>query len=893
MKNPFLALLFLPFLVNAQSLWSPFSGRAVAPTGERLISPKKYDAVRLDLDLMKSRLATAPDWFASELFENQSKTGGGDPVLLEVPMPGGAAKTFKIWRADVLAPALADRFPEIKSYAGHALGDRSTSIRCDITPRGFHAMVLSDDESPIFIDPLWTGDAAHYQVYFKKDFEKKAGENWTCNTTDGGPHDLGVDLPKSIDLPGGGAENSAPNCGKLRRYRLALACTGEYATFHGGTVALALAAMNTTVTRINGIYEREFSATLQIVATNDKVIFLNAATDPYDNVNIGNMIDANQVQCDSKIGSANYDIGHLFSKGNLGGLACLACPCTSSRATAGTATNSPVGDPFDVDYLAHEMGHQFNGRHTQSQSGCNNDNLAAVEPGSASTIMGYAGVCAPNIQNHSDDYFHGVNLPQMSSFILGTGSTCANILTVANAAPTAVAPVDKTIPISTPFFLTANGSDPNTDPISFCWEQVDIAIGTGQPAASNLTGPMFRSFKPTTDPTRHFPNLTDLAAGTATPWEVLPSGTRPMNFRLTVRDNHFGGGCNTQDDVKLQTSTTSGPFVVTAPNTTGITWNVGSTQTVTWNVANTSAAPVSCSKVAILLSIDGGLTYPTVLLASTNNSGTASVVVPNTPSTKCRVRVESVGNYFFDISDKNFSIVVPPTPTYVMTASPVAQTVCGGSTAVFTLDLQSILNFSTPVTLAASGNPSGSAVDFSQNPAAPSSQVTPSISNLNVPVTTTFPITINAVANAISQTQTVQLTVLLGPPSSAASCASNFTTGLGASPILSWSASPAATSYLVEISTNPAFLPGTISATGTASGTSFLPSGLARKTVYYWRVRPTNQCGDGLGSQVFSFKQEAPLAAKPSPRPTCRRSSPRRPRPTRSHRPSPSRRATM
>ncbi len=859
MKNLCLFLFLLPTILMSQNIWSPFDLRSAKPSGERFIAPKKSRAISLDLNFLRSILAAAPDWSTAQAAENEA-------VALEIPMPDGSFKTFKIWRADVLHPDLAKRFPEIKSYAGHEIGDRTTSIRCDITPRGFHAMVLSATENTVFIDPIWWGDMAHYQVYFKKDFAKKTNEKWVCGTTEDGlpaagegvtlSHPLtSPDLPKTTDLPE--SSSFAGDCGKLRKYRLALSCTGEYATFHGGTTALALAAMTTSMVRINGIYERDLGVTMQIVANNNLVIFLNAATDPFDNTSLGQMIGQNQTTCDAVIGTANYDVGHVFGTQG-GGLACLFCPCTTSKATAGTGIGSPVGDPFDVDYVAHEMGHQFGGRHTQSNAGCNNDNLAANETGSGSTIMAYAGICPPNVQNFSDDYFTAVNLRQMGVFITtGSGSTCPTVMTVANSAPTAAASVDKTLPISTPFALTGTGTDPNGDPLTFCWEQQDIAIGTTMPpVATNTTGPMFRTLKATTNPVRHFPNLPDLAAGINPTWEELPSVNRTMNFTLTVRDNHPGGGCTTQDDIKLTFNTATGPFLVTAPNTTGISWNVGATQTVTWNVANTTAAPVSCANVKLLLSTDGGLTYPTVLAASVANSGTAPIVVPNTVSTTCRVRVEAIGNYFFDISDKNFTIKIPPIPTFVATALPLAQSVCAGNPANFSIDLQSILGFADLVNLSAVGNPPGSTVVFSQNPATTGTIVTCSITNISVAVTTVFPITITAASGSISQNQTVFLTALPGAPSSSAAPQSpvNFATGLGTSPTLTWAGAPAATAYFVEISTNPAFSAGSIISSGTVAGTSFLMTNGTLSTVYYWRVKPSNQCGDGAVSTVFAFQ---------------------------------------
>lgn len=869
MKKLFLLLLCLPVFLPAQSPWSDISKTENLPVGERFIFPKKWRAVALDLAVFKNQLTAATDWFDeknSQLVIGQeenwtSQLAENQPVIVEIPLPGGSFQAFKIWRADVLHPDLASQFPDIKSYAGQAVGDRSTSIRFDLTPAGFHAQILSATENTIFIDPIFRGDAEHYQVYFKKDCLPKKGEKWVCHVGETG----NFDLPTDPDFSENGA--FVGDCGKLRRYRLALSCTGEYTTFHGGTVAGALAAMNTTMMRVNGIYERDLAVTMQIIGNNNLLIFTNAATDPFDNDDIGQMIGENQTQCDTKIGNANYDIGHVFGTSG-GGLACFGCVCSmGGKATAGTGLGSPVGDVFDVDYVAHEIGHQFRGRHSFNNScGGNRDDLAAAEPGSGSTIMAYAGICGPNVQNNSDDYFHAINLQVMSQFIVsGGGAGCDFVINTANIKPVVANAVDRTVPKSTPFSLTGSATDANSDDVlSYCWEQMDLQIGAMPPAATNSVGPMFRSLKPVAGPTRHFPNLADLVAGVNTTWERLPSVARTMNFRLTVRDNFVGGGCTSEDNVLLTVNAVAGPFVVTAPNTTGISWDIGSTKTVTWDVAGTTASPVSCANVRLLLSTDGGLSYPIILQNSVANNGSATVSVPNNASTTCRVRVEAVGNVFFDISDKNFTIKAPTAPTFVVVASPGQQLVCAGSSATYLVDLQAIAGFSSPVNLSVSGLPPGATGVFSMNPAAPGTQPTLLVSNLNVAAQTDFTLTISAVSGAISQSQTVVLTVLPGAPAASVSLnyPTNYATGIGTVLVLKWAAAAGATSYFVEIASSPTFSAGSILASSTTAATSFFVANLSLSTVYWWRVRPANFCGDGPGSAAFSFQTGTPACSQ-------------------------------
>ena len=256
--------------------------------------------------------------------------------------------------------------------------------------------------------------------------------------------------------------------------------------------------MNTSMARVNGLFERDVCLTMELVPNNDQLIFFNGNTDPFTNNSGGTMLSENINTCNSIIGSANYDIGHVFSTGG-GGVAYLGSPCGGSKAGGVTGGGSPVNDPFDVDYVAHEMGHQYGGNHTQNNS-CNRASSAAYEPGSATTIMGYAGICAPNLQSNSDDHFHNHSINEMVAFTVnGNGNTCASISATGNGVPTVSAGADGlTIPSSTPFELTETGSDPDGDAVTYNWEQYDLGPSTAS-GDNNLTNPsdnqpIFRSF---------------------------------------------------------------------------------------------------------------------------------------------------------------------------------------------------------------------------------------------------------------------------------------------------------------------------------------------------------------------------------------------------------------
>jgi hypothetical protein len=505
-------------------------------------------------------------------------------------------------------------------------------------------MIMIPGESTVFIDPYISGNTEYYIVYKKEDFITNKIFDCSYENMD----ELKKPETNSVKAMFGTCE--------LRTYRLALSATGEYTTFHGGTVALALAAQATSMNRVNGVFEKDIAITMVIVPNNNLIVYTNSASDPFTNGNPGTMIGQNQTNTDNVIGSANYDIGHVFGT-NSGGLAGLGVVCSGGNKARGvTGSSAPTGDSFDIDYVAHEMGHQFGANHTQNNS-CNSVSATRMEPGSASTIMGYAGICAPDVQNNSDDYFHGVSLGEISTEILSGGHTCEVITALNNTAPTISSTNGNiTVPANTPFALTAIATDPDGDQLTYLWEQMNNQASTQPPVATATGGPNFRSFDPSLDSTRYFPRLSALANNGPFTWEVLPSINRTLNFRVTVKDNHAVGSCNDYTNVTVTTTTSAGPFIVTYPSATGIVWDALSTQTVTWDVANTDLTPINCSSVRILLSVDGGVTYPYELSAGTTNDGSESITVPNTPTTTARIMIISDAGTFFDISNNNFTI---------------------------------------------------------------------------------------------------------------------------------------------------------------------------------------------------------------------------------------------
>lgn len=667
--------------LKTTQFWQPVAQipPSAAPQAQSFIHPSSFEAYGLNKESLQAAISLAPLEFTPE---------SAEPLVISLPSPAGGFEEFAIVESPIMEPELAAQFPEIKTYRGQGIDDPSASLRFDITPAGLHAQVLSPSGA-WYIDPYWHLDDSLYISYFKRDLiappdmefiedeiplelpQKQTGDELRADDSQDGIAGIAIaesDLPpegeKSTDLERSGTQ--------LRTYRLANAASGEYTAFHGGTVALGQAAIVTAINRVTGIYEAELSVRLVLVANNSNLVYTNSATDPYTNNSASTLLVENQSNVDAVIGTANYDIGHVFTTGG-GGLASLGVVgVNGSKARGETGLSSPIGDAFYVDYVAHEMGHQFGGSHTfngvtSNCSGSNRNAGTAYEPGSGSTIQAYAGICgADNLQAHSDPYFHSVSFDQMVAYTTtGSGDSAAVKTSTGNNVPLVYAGLDYNVPARTPFVLEGAGSDADSaDVLTFNWEERDLGAAQLVTDADNGTSPLFRSFNPTTNPTRILPKLSDILTNTTTVGEKLPTTNRALSFRATVRDNRSGGGGVNTDDARLTVVDTGAPFAVTSPNT-AVTWTGGSTQTVTWNVSGTTAAPINAANVNILLSTDGGNTFGMLLSANTPNDGSQTITLPNLSTSTARIRVEAADNLFFDVSNANFTISgssnTPPT----------------------------------------------------------------------------------------------------------------------------------------------------------------------------------------------------------------------------------------
>ena len=642
----FCCILSNSFAVN--SFWQKTTNRNLAIEGERKIIPQKSNILLLDEEAFKLFQKTIP------------KEGSLQSALISLPTPDGNEMIFKIFENPCMEAPLAAKYPMIKTYKAVSVENPAVTAKIDYTTFGFHAMVFGSN-GIYFIDPYSSSNTGYYNCYYKKDYTRTSN-NYTHCELDETMHASDAYLQRNGTTVINDDINNLVANGARRTYRLALACTVEYSNAvcapNPVTKANVLSAMVTSMNRVNGVYEKDLSIHMNLVANNDTLIFIG--TDSYSNNNGSQMLGQNQTVCNARIGSANYDIGHVFSTGG-GGVAYLGCVCVNADKARGvTGSSSPKGDAYDIDYVAHEMGHQFGANHTfnGNTGACNGNRNAstAYEPGSGITIMGYAGICDANdIQEHSDDFFHRTSIVEIYNHISST--SCAVVTNTGHTAPTvSTYTATYSIPYKTSFEVSANATSANGFPINYLWEEWDLGPAGSWSNPNIYTAPIFRSFVPSPSNTRIFPRWDSLINNVIRyKGEVLPEVARDVKLRCTVTSydpNGYGVFNAPDNNLTIKSVVTPTLFRVTS-QAAATTFTGNTTQTINWDVANTTASPISCATVNIYLSIDSARTFPYLLATNTANDGTETVTIPNvfTNNASARIKVKGSGNVFFDLND--------------------------------------------------------------------------------------------------------------------------------------------------------------------------------------------------------------------------------------------------
>ena len=638
------------------------------------VKPQSFNAFRLKTSSFDELLKRAPAEFTA--------ASDQPPVIITLPRPDGTFERFQIEESPIMESGLATRFPRIKTYRGKGLDDPTARVRFERTPLGLHAMALS--ASGVFlVDAIGRKDANFHVSYFKNSL----GED---------PDRIVCLAARMVGKPGTNLRpdrlRQHPSVDALRVYRIAVAASHRYVeaihSLHDPNdppmdpVEEALIAINRTIDRVNLIFEVDVGIRLILVNDEPKIIYTDPGNDPYDDfANDESLLMLNQDNLKLQIGLDNYDVGHLFIVAP-GGVAAEPCACSPYYKGMGlSGSPHPTGNVFDVQYVSHEIGHQFGASHSfnGTTAGCQFRNKdTAYEPGSGSTIMGYSsasGICGnETIQSTADPYFHAISLREIKSFLTssdtnGGGDVCALKVETGNRfAPEVNAGPDFIVPGRTPFALTVeNSTDGDGDALIFTWEEFDL--GPPDPPHPEQTGdhlkkrPLFRSWPGSLDTRRFFPAL-DFIMNPPTIYvaEAKPANNRTMVFRVTARD---GRGLYGFDDVNVQVvsrrgSANVGPFEVSEPGA-GAVWPRGSTQTVAWSVGRTDLTPINCTQVRIVLLIRGDENHPIVLAQNVPNAGSSQITLPNDLplTTMARIKVESVNNIFFNISTADIQIVGP------------------------------------------------------------------------------------------------------------------------------------------------------------------------------------------------------------------------------------------
>ena len=762
----FVMLLFVSNVIAQNSAWS----KTTVKEETIGVSLKNLDAdnseiLQLNIQNFKQQLIGAP---------LRSASNGKSNTIVNFPSVDGKQQQFRVVETAIFSSEdNAAQHPGIKTYLGSRTDGSGTRVRFSVTPLGLKAMISEPDKQTVYIQPITKVSNGQYIVY-NRTAQINSSDTFECLTED-------VDISKKIISS---EVSRDANDQLLRTYRMAMSVTSEYTNFqddgnagNGNAQQDALAAMVSTLNRTNEVFEVDMAITFVLVDTADDpaLALIYSGTDPYG----GNLNGDLQSNLTATVGEADYDIGHLLHfAGNNGNAGCIGCVCENGKGSGFSAhsfTDNDGGpymaDFFDIDYVPHEIGHQMGANHTFS----NNTEGAGVnsEPGSGTTIMGYAGITGPNdVQDHSDPYFHYHSINQILNNVNSGANQCAVTSSITNNPPVANAGADFAIPNGTAFILKATATDPDGgDVLTYTWEQIDNGQTTNAQFGPTHGGPVWRSRPPSTIGDRFMPIYSRVLTGDLTEtnptetannssWETVSTIARTLNFGLTVRDRSEAGGLGQmpQSDFDTMVVTVEGgaPFTVVSPPA----WGSGSTQTLSWNVGATNTAPINCQTVNIKFSTDGGVTFPTTLATGVANDGSESITVPSVADTNnARVMVEAADNIFYALSD-NFPI--SSAATFALNTAVVNQSACNIDAVSYDIDFFTVNGFNETTTFSAAGNPAGSTVTFTPATLSADGVTTMDITGLTGATAGDYTITVTGTSASETKTVDVMLTVVDG-----------------------------------------------------------------------------------------------------------------------------------
>ncbi|MFK7783283.1 reprolysin-like metallopeptidase [Psychroserpens sp.] len=860
----FLILFFATFSLVAQDrAWevSEFRNGTNNVSLEHLDS-KNYSVFQLNVEVLKQQLLDAP---------HRNESNGQSNTIIKFPNIKGELEPFRIVETAIFSSEEgANSHPNIKTYLGSRTDGSGTRVRFSVTPLGLNAMISEPNKNVFYIQPVTKISNGQYLIY-NRDAQINSSETFECLT-----EDLEVFSRSATPALGRDANDQL-----LRTYRMAMSTTSEYTGFwddgnagNGNPQQDALAAMISTLNRTNEVFEVDMAITFLLVDTVDDpaIDIVYSGTDPYG----GNLNGDLQSNLTATVGESDYDIGHLLQfAGNNGNAGCIGCVCESGKGSGFSAHSFQdndggpyMADFFDIDYVPHEIGHQMGANHTYSNfsegTGVN------AEPGSGTTIMGYSGITGGNdVQDHSDPYFHYFSISQILTNVSSAPNNCAATTNITNAPPVANAGIDYTIPNGTAFILKGDATDANgSDVLTYCWEQIDDGVTNNNNfGPTKTTGAVWRSRPPSITPNRYMPILERVLDGELTEtnpvetvdntsWETVSTVGRDLNFALTVRDRSEAGGVGQtpQSDFDTMTVTVdnvSGPFIVTS-QTTNENWDAGSTQTITWDVAGTDTGNVNTPTVNILLSVDGGLTFPFTLASDVPNDGSQSVTVPITgggDTSMARIIVEGNNNIFYAVNTSNFSI---SESEFVIAVDNTELDICQPNNPVYNFTYNTFLGFSGTTNFSVTGLPVGTSATINPTSTTNDTTGTITINGTGSLAVGSYAFAFEAASGAITQSIDLTMNVFTNSVNAAIlSSPSNGAVDLGTEPELMWTGSNNAQDYLVEIASDISFT--NIVDSATVQTTSYTASSLNTSTLYYWRVTASNLCGTASASSTFSF----------------------------------------